>query len=216
MRLMVIVCVIASVACACPAEERKQPAMKVKAEDLSSGRCEIEGRLGKPYGTIIKVRAVWEGEHYGNPKGDRFVLRVTEVDGQKLPTDRQIIIPATVVKWMKPGRATTPVDGKPVDGGPVGREPVGREPVGGEKVEGRVFESGGYVGRPPSVDKILHIPARQSWYVFGFHSFLYFIDYSSLTMPSEKRAAPSKPSAPNAQEREKRGTKGQGMGMGFF
>jgi hypothetical protein len=177
MRAMVLVCVLVAVVQQGLAQERKQPVNKVRAQDLSSGASQIEGRLGKPYGTIMKLQAVWEGEHFGNPKRYRFVLRITELDGQPLSIDRQIVIPATAVKWLRPPQGATE------DEEVVRDMPPGGEPVGGQKVEGRVYESGGFVGRPPAVDKILHIPASQSWYVFGFHSFVYFIDYLPLRHP---------------------------------
>ena len=64
MRSALVLCLIALMADVCLAEDKKGPTVKtamVRAEDLSSGKYQIEGRLGKPYGTILKIRGVWEG-----------------------------------------------------------------------------------------------------------------------------------------------------------
>ena len=175
MRSALVLCLIALMADVCLAEDKKGPTVKtamVRAEDLSSGKYQIEGRLGKPYGTILKIRGVWEGGRYEHPKVSPFSLRITEIDGKKLPPERQIVIDGNLVKWLK---RRPEKEWHPGEGGP----DKGKEPVSGEKVAGRVYESGGYVRHPEPVDELLNGPPRQDWFRFWFYSFVYFIDYSS-------------------------------------
>lgn len=189
MRILLIGCLIALMADACLAEEKKGPTIKVKAEDLYSGKCQIEGLLGKPYGDILEVRGVWEGGEYNSTKEGPFSLRITEIDGKKLAPNRQIVIDANYVKWLRDRKGA-------------------RDPVRGEKVTGRVYESGGYVRHPEAVDKIFGIGSIQSYFRFGFYSFVYFIDYQSLgggqaTKPDQKIEAI--PPAPQHRQDEPSG-----------
>jgi hypothetical protein len=149
--------------------------VKIKAEDLANGKYEIEGRLGKPYGTVLDIRGVWEGGEYDRGKllvGEKpCSLRITEVDGTKLPPKRQIVIDGNLVKWLKrrPENEWCPGEGRP---------DKGKEPVSGQRVAGRVYESGAYVRHPEPVDTLLNGPPPQDWFRFRFYSFVYFIDYS--------------------------------------
>jgi hypothetical protein len=157
--------VLSSLAFACApqvrsADEKKAPAT-VRADDLCNGTCVIVGRLGKPYGEVSKVRAVWEVEKAPEkPKGPS--LRITHIDGKKLDSDHQVVVEDLLyVKWCKKDR-----------------EMSWDRIHDGQVVEGRVFESGGYLPSeyPLPVQEILGMPPVQSPYGFAFRSFLYFID----------------------------------------
>ena len=96
---------------------------------------------------------MWEGGTYDNPKFSPFSLRITEIDGKKLPRERQIVIDSKLVKWLK----ARPKNGfHPGEGGP----DKGKEPVNGEKVEGRVYESGAFIRHPERVYELLDEPRR--------------------------------------------------------
>lgn len=151
---------LACLAPVCFPGEKKSPAIRINAEDLCSGKYEIVGRLGKPYGEISKVRAVWEENKAYTGKDIAYCLRITQVDEVELRPDRQIVIPRPCVR-----RLEAIMQGK------------GHPPFHGEVVEGRVFESGGYVRYPDKVIEILGGPRSQDpHFGFEFYSFLYLID----------------------------------------
>lgn len=169
MRILLASCLMASIMNgALAAQGQPRPIGMVKAEDLCEGKCEIVGLLGKPYGAISKIRGVWEGWEYGwwkVPPGEKqFSLRVTEIDGETLPPEKQIVIHFKYVKWLRDRTLAT-------------------KPVRGEQVEGRVYESGGYVRHPGEVLDILGEKPRQDFFDFRFYSFLHFVDYSSIKKP---------------------------------
>jgi hypothetical protein len=145
-----------------PSDEKQAPA-NVRAEDLCNGNCVILGRLGKPYGQISRIRAVWEYGERALEKPEGRHLRVTHLDGKKLADDRQIIFRGGFFKRLEGHRGTKEFT------------------VDGQVFEGRVYESGGFPDTlPPEVEKILN-PEMQPyqpapWTGFAFHSFLYLID----------------------------------------
>ena len=148
---------VACLAQVCSSDERKLPTT-ARAEDLCNGNCIILGRLGKPYGKISKVRAIWEAGDLSKPSPPR--LRITHIDGRRLADSQQILVNGIDVKWLR-------------------EKPDSKETRRiGHVVEGRAYESGGYPGSewPPQVRETLGLPPVQPLYGFAFHSFLYFID----------------------------------------
>jgi hypothetical protein len=145
----------------------------LKASDLVGGKCQIDGMLGKPYGSIMKFTGVWEGSDRGKVFGNEepFSLRITEVDGKKLAREHQVVTIHKCVRWLK-------------------NDPPFPHPLQGEKVEGRVYESGGYVIHPWDVERALDTPIADDAYDFEFYSFLYFIDYKSLGGAEEPARGP--------------------------
>jgi hypothetical protein len=141
----------------CSSGEKQQPTA-IRAEDLCNGKYVIIGRLGKPYGEISKVRAVWESRAEA-PKPTGPSLRITHIDGKKLADDQQIVVDGRYVELRKEDHKTRPVRNT------------------GQVVEGRVFESGGFPrDYPNNVREALGLPPVQPAYGFAFNSFLHFID----------------------------------------
>jgi hypothetical protein len=134
-------------------KQGKQAPAKISAEDLCVGKCIIIGRLGKPYGEISRIRAVWKANDQF--KGESFFLRVVEIDGKTVAEEHPIEISEFDVKWLKKDH--------------------GNPPKQRGAYEGRVYESGGYDRQPEKVDAILGIQPYQ-YRGFGFCSFLHFID----------------------------------------
>jgi hypothetical protein len=150
---------VAGLASICSPGESKPAPVRIRAEDLCNGKCDIIGRLGKAYGEISTVRSVWVANEDYAGKGIKHFLRITHVDGLALRADQQIVIEdhyVTMLKAKMEGRA--------------------HPPVAGEVVEGRVFESGGYIRYPAEVRKILGELPVQDVYGFRFYSFVYFVD----------------------------------------
>lgn len=152
----------------------------ISAEALSRGDFEIIGRLGKPYGEISQVRAVWEREYGNTPKPPGLVFRVTHVDGRELAKEKQIeVLGLFMGSWIEPG------GGKPIEPGDV--------------FEGRVYESGGYVRAPAKVDEMRGEPKVADPFGFKFYSFVYYIDEESflkLRAAEGTRAIAPKPVEP--------------------
>jgi hypothetical protein len=180
MKMLVICCLVMVMNGTRPVEEGKRSVSTVNAEELSSGKCRIIGLLGKPYGSIVSVKGVWEGwefDVFKLPVGEKpFSLRITELDGKRLAPKRQIVIDAAYVKWLRPRPGT---------------------PLRGERVEGRVYESGGYVRHPEAVNKILGVPESQDYFRFCFYSFLYFIDYKLLGGGEKPKVGGQMPEEPH-------------------
>jgi hypothetical protein len=188
MKILLICCLVVAMDESRSVNEGKRPLSTVNAEDLSSGRCRIIGLLGKPYGSVMSISGVWEGWEFGSsklPVGEKpFSLCITEVDGRKLASERQIVIDAAFIKWLRKG--------------------VGI-PLRGERIEGRVYESGGYVRHPEAVDKILGVPVSQDYFRFRFYSFLYFIDYKSFGGGEKPKTSGKMPDEPAGAQKIKNG-----------
>ena len=162
----------------------KQPPVKVNAEDLCNGKCVIIGRLGRPYGETVKVRAVWKGR---SNDGMWEVLHVTHINGREVAKGNPITFvgkDVSQIVTMRGGRM--PTTGSDESSVPTIRT-VGQSsyqpapPMEGTVYEGRVYESGGYPDdeRPTAVRKILDLPiTRHSTY--GFRSRLYLIDENDI------------------------------------
>ena len=141
----------------CSSGEKQTPSV-IRAEDLCNGNYVIIGRLGKPYGEISKVRAVWESPAHA-PKPTGLSLRITHIDGKKLADAQQIVVDGRYVESRKEDHKTRPARKT------------------GQVVEGRVFESGGFPrDYPNNVREALGLPPVQPAYGFAFNSFLHFID----------------------------------------
>jgi hypothetical protein len=143
-------------------DEKGQLPVRIKAEDLCSGKYEILGRLGKPYGEISNVRAVWEISGTPKKKGFKRSLRITHIDGVALKPDEQVVIASYFVRdALMQGTAPRRFDGEVVDG---------------KVVDGRAYEDGGYVRYPEKVNEILGIPQAADPLSFQYYSFLNFIN----------------------------------------
>ena len=124
MRYVLVVCLIASMANACLAEKRRDRPSRSRRKILCNGKCQIEGLLGKPDGRHLQDPwRVGEGDDFAKMLPP-FSLRITEIDGKKLPPECQVVIDRNCVKWLRDRKR-------------------GQRSVPGEKVEGRVYESGG-------------------------------------------------------------------------
>jgi hypothetical protein len=183
-RIALIACLLGTIGGVLWAEREKPPKVQIGAKALCDGDCEIVGLLGKPYGTVIRVRGVWTGRTYGNSKQGPFALRITEIDGETLPPERQTVIDWNYVKWVRRGGQEL---------GETARR--GEEPKSGDILEAPVYESGGYVRCPEEANKILGQGEAQSFFRFRFYSFLYVIDNSS----PRQHARPS-PSGPRGTD----------------
>jgi hypothetical protein len=130
----------------------------VLASDLCNGDYQIIGLLGKPYGEVSKIRAVWEKEKVRSKPTNDAILRITHIDGKRLEQNRQIVVYEPYINHIK----------KPED----------KPSLDNHVYEGRVFESGGYPKNETSddVEKILHLNTVQKIYGFAFHTYIYLID----------------------------------------
>jgi hypothetical protein len=143
--------------------EKRLP-VTISAEDLCNGKCVIIGRLGKPYGEIVKMRGVWDGTD--GSKAEYPLFRVTHVDGKKVADNHPIVINQMFVERLR-DRPDLRQDKTNATGG---------RPRQGDVYEGRAYESGGYIREPRKINEIFHKPGAQDPYGFAFYSFLYLID----------------------------------------
>lgn len=161
----------------------------VSAEALCRGDYEIIGLLGKSYGQISQVRAVWDRERGDTPKPPGLVFRITHVDGKELAKEKQIEVSDRFVRnWSEP-RGDKP-----------------HEP--GDVFEGRVYESGGYVRPPAKVREILRgsTPVVADAFGFQFYSFVYCIDeetFQRLRAAEGSREASSPKAVESGRARER-------------
>jgi len=144
------------------AKHQKQAPVKINAEDLCSGRYVIVGRLGRPYGHIVKIRAVWTRSDDFRDLNDR--LRVTHIDGREVGKQAPIVFVSPDVRRLR----------KSNDGYRILATRIDLIPKEGTVYEGRVYESGGYDVQPEEVEKIF-VPLSQHL-AFGFRSWLFLID----------------------------------------
>lgn len=80
-----------------PAKGEPEPVQQIQADDITSRRVQIIGRLGRPLGEMLTIRGRWKrpGPRVKDPA---FHFVVTEVDGKNLATpvdfhDRGVYLP---------------------------------------------------------------------------------------------------------------------------
>ena len=140
-------------------KQEKQPPVKINAADLCSGKYVIIGQLGKPYGEITRIRAIWKGND-----GFYDLLRVTHINGKEVAKESPITFISADVRRLR----------KSKDGYSIRVTRVDPIPKEGAVYEGRVHESGGYDEQPEEVEGIF-VPLSQHL-AFSFRSWLFLID----------------------------------------
>ncbi len=164
---VIVVCILATSTYA-PGEEESPPIQQIQADELTSKRVQIIGRLGYPLGEMLTIRGRWQRpDSLVKDNSLRFV--VTEVAGEKL---------AASVTFHR-GLVHLPHSTTP-------------ESLEGKPCELRGYEGGGIRGAP---DEFYERPVQQP-YGFGFRTNLHTASLKILekpTRPSKAKAAVNEP-----------------------